>query len=57
MSGRARGRILYKLADLIEEHTDELAAIESIDNGKPIKYAKFVDVPSVRPAFHFFFGN
>src|SRR5437016_14212960 len=37
MSARERGRILYKLADLIEQHKDELAALETLDNGKPIK--------------------
>ena len=36
MTARERGRLLYKLADLIEEHIDELAALETLDNGKPI---------------------
>ena len=34
VAGRDRGRILIRLAELIEEHADELAAIESLDNGK-----------------------
>jgi acyl-CoA reductase-like NAD-dependent aldehyde dehydrogenase len=35
-----RGRLLWKLADLIEEHADELALLETLDNGKPIKYSR-----------------
>src|SRR3954469_21022036 len=35
MSAAERGRLLYKLADLIEEHAEELAALETLDNGKP----------------------
>src|SRR5579871_2910349 len=41
-----RGRLLNRLADLIEQHTDELARLESLDNGKPYKVAKAVDVPA-----------
>src|SRR4051812_2635552 len=37
MSARDRGRLLYKLSQLIEQHSAELAAIETADNGKPIK--------------------
>lgn len=33
MSGAQRSRILHKFADLIEAHTDELAALEALDNG------------------------
>ncbi len=39
-----RGRLMNRLADLIEEHADELAELESLDNGKPVKMARFVDV-------------
>lgn len=41
-----RERLLHKLADLIERHTDELGELEAIDNGKPLIFAKSVDVPS-----------
>ena len=37
MDARDRGRLMYKLADLIEEDADELAALETLDNGKPIR--------------------
>ena len=37
-------RLLSRLADLVEEHGDELAQLESLDNGKPVRLAKIVDV-------------
>src|ERR1700748_659512 len=39
-----RGRLLHRLADLIEANGDELARLESLDNGKPVSVAKAVDV-------------
>ncbi len=41
-----RARMINRLADLIEEHGEELAQLESLDNGKPVKLAQFVDVAS-----------
>ena len=38
-------RACCALADLVEEHADELAELESLDNGKPVKLARHVDVP------------
>src|SRR5215469_3941002 len=35
-----RGRLLLKLADLIEQNAEELAALETLDNGKPIRYSR-----------------
>ncbi len=49
-----RARILNKLADLIEEHQDELAQAEAIDNGKPINLAKNVDVYRAATNIRFF---
>jgi acyl-CoA reductase-like NAD-dependent aldehyde dehydrogenase len=43
-SAAERARLIYRLADLIEEHAAELAEIESLDNGKPLKLARVVDV-------------
>jgi phenylacetaldehyde dehydrogenase len=40
-----RGRLLWKLADLVEAHGDELAELESLDNGKPRVVARAADVP------------
>ena len=39
-----RGRVLYRLADLIEKNIDELAAIEALDNGKPFLVARNIDL-------------
>jgi aldehyde dehydrogenase (NAD+) len=45
MNARERGRIMLRLADLIEAEIDELAALESLDNGKPVKDARTGDIP------------
>jgi len=42
----SRSRALHRLADAVEAHTDELAELEALDNGKPVKLAKAVDVRS-----------
>jgi aldehyde dehydrogenase (NAD+) len=39
-----RARLMYRLADLVEANADELAELESLDNGKPVKLARIVDV-------------
>ena len=44
---RDRGRLLNKLADLIEENIDELAELETLDNGKPISESRNGDLPLV----------
>jgi acyl-CoA reductase-like NAD-dependent aldehyde dehydrogenase len=48
---RERGRVLQRLASLIDEHLDELAALESADAGHPIGDARSVDVPGARDCF------
>src|SRR5438128_6832912 len=45
MSAAERGRLLNKLADLIEKNQEELAALESLDNGKPYRDAATADLP------------
>ncbi len=52
----ARGRLLNRLADLIEQHADELAALESMDNGKPVSVAKAVDVAATVACYRYFAG-
>src|SRR5215213_1317959 len=47
MSARDRGRLLYKLSQLIEENSQELAQLETSDNGKPIRESQYVDLPQV----------
>ena len=51
-----RARLLNRLADLIEDHTDELAELESLDAGKPLKLAKVVDVAATVEHFRHFAG-
>jgi len=45
MSAAARSRLMYKLADLMEEHKDALAQLETLDNGKPISETSNADIP------------
>ena len=56
MSARDRGRLMYKLAQLIEENSAELAALETADNGKPIRESAYVDLPQVVENFEYFAG-
>ncbi len=44
-SARDRGKLIWRLADLLEQHADEIAEIESLDNGKPIRDARNIDLP------------
>jgi len=45
MTPSERGKLIWKLADLIEKHTEEFAQLESLDNGKPLTIARAADVP------------
>ncbi len=56
MSARDRGRLLYKLSQLIEAHAKELAELETADNGKPIRESAYVDLPQVVENFEYFAG-
>ena len=51
-----RARLLHRLADLIEENGQELAELESLDNGKPVVYARQIDVPLTVAHFRYFAG-
>src|SRR6266545_6610749 len=53
LPARDRGKYLYRIARIIQERARELAVLESIDNGKPIRESRDVDVPLV--AAHFFY--
>jgi phenylacetaldehyde dehydrogenase len=56
MTPSERGRIIWRIGDLILEHTDELAQLESLDNGKPFVIAKAADVPLAADLFHYMAG-
>ncbi len=51
-----RTRLLLKLADLIEQHADELAELETLDNGKAIFESKNIDIPGAAETFRYYAG-
>jgi phenylacetaldehyde dehydrogenase len=51
-----RGRLIWKLADLLEQHLDEFAELEALDNGKPISVARVADVPLAIDLFRYMAG-
>ena len=53
MSGRERGKYIYRIARIIQERARELAVVESLDGGKPIRESRDVDIPL--SAAHFFY--
>ncbi|HEX6345042.1 aldehyde dehydrogenase family protein [Umezawaea sp.] len=53
MPGAERAKYIYRIARLVQERSRELAVLESLDNGKPIKESRDVDVPTA--AAHFFY--
>jgi aldehyde dehydrogenase (NAD+) len=56
MSASERGRLIWRLADLVEQHIDELAELETLDNGKPIFESRYVDVPMVIDVLRYYAG-
>src|SRR5215831_6067707 len=56
LSASERGRLLWKLADLVEKNIDELAELETLDNGKPIFESRYVDMPMVIDVLRYYAG-
>src|SRR5687768_14556973 len=56
MSASERGALLWKLSDLIQKHTDEIARLETLDTGKPIAESSRIDVPLTVDVFRYFAG-
>ncbi|MCR2763606.1 aldehyde dehydrogenase family protein [Microbacterium sp. zg.B48] len=54
ISGRERSRVLLRVAALIRERAEELAQAESLDVGKPILFARMIDVPTAADQFEYF---
>ncbi|WJT00320.1 aldehyde dehydrogenase family protein [Novosphingobium humi] len=52
-----RARILWKIADLIEAHIDELAELETLDQGKPLYVGRWAEIPGAVNQFRFFAGQ
>jgi phenylacetaldehyde dehydrogenase len=56
MTVSERGRLIWKLADLIEEHAQEFAELETLDNGKPLTISRAADVPLAVDLFRYMAG-
>ncbi|MFN9973793.1 MAG: aldehyde dehydrogenase family protein, partial [Phycisphaerae bacterium] len=56
MDARDRGRLMNRLADLMESHLDELAALETLDNGKPVSDARAADLPLAIDCIRYYAG-
>lgn len=56
MAPAERGQLMHKFADLIEKHSDELVALEALDNGKPASIAKIADIPLVVKTLRYYAG-
>ena len=56
VSPAERGKMIWRLADLIEKNLEEFAQIESLDNGKPLKIARVADVPLTVEHMHYYAG-
>jgi phenylacetaldehyde dehydrogenase len=56
MTAAQRGKLIWKLGDLIDEHLEEFAELESLDNGKPLTVARGADVPLAADLFRYMAG-
>ncbi len=56
MGPHQRARLMLKIAELIDAHTDELAELETLDNGKPLTFSKAFDVPAAAETFRYYAG-
>lgn len=56
LTASQRGKLIWKIGDLIEQHNDELAELETLDNGKPFGVAKVADVPLAADIFRYMAG-
>src|SRR5438132_6810370 len=56
MSAAERGRLMHKLADAIEANIDELASLETLDNGKPLRDSRAADLPLTVKCYRYYAG-
>jgi acyl-CoA reductase-like NAD-dependent aldehyde dehydrogenase len=56
MSARERGKLIWRLADALEERLQDFALVETLDNGKPIFESRYVDMPSVIDCLRYYAG-
>lgn len=57
MTPNERGKILWKMAELIESNIDELAELETLDQGKPLYVGRWAEIPGAAEQFRFFAGE
>ncbi|MFK7954609.1 MAG: aldehyde dehydrogenase [Lysobacterales bacterium] len=57
LTGSARSRLLWRMADLMEEHIDELSELETLDQGKPLGVGRWAEIPGSIEQFRFFAGQ
>jgi acyl-CoA reductase-like NAD-dependent aldehyde dehydrogenase len=51
-----RAQLMFKIAELIDKHADELAELETLDNGKPLTFSRGFDVPAAAETFRYYAG-
>jgi acyl-CoA reductase-like NAD-dependent aldehyde dehydrogenase len=56
MAARDRAKLLWKVGDLIMKNHEELARLESTDNGKPLFESRYIDIPSAAETFYYYAG-
>jgi aldehyde dehydrogenase (NAD+) len=56
MSAADRGKILWKMGDLIDQHNEQIGTLETLDNGKPIFESRQVDLPMAAEVFRYYAG-
>jgi len=56
LTASERGKLIWKLADLLDQHTEEFATLETLDNGKPLTIARAADVPLASDLFRYMAG-
>lgn len=56
MSAADRAKILWRIGDLIDQHSEELGTLETLDNGKPIFESRYVDMPMAAEVFRYYAG-
>lgn len=57
MTGAKRARVLWRMADLMEAHIDELAELETLDQGKPLFVGRYAEIPGGIEQFRYFAGQ
>ena len=56
LPGAERGNLLWRVADFVEKYADELAELETLDNGKPLRAARHGDLPMAVRHFRYYAG-